>query len=288
MASSQQKLARPGPMPINERDVVEALTVRIEVMHPAAAVFSNSEMLEWPKGVHNALVRQGLLTKIERADTVVCLGCDAQCMKPVVFRVDHADRSRRAFINCDEPADHGRIRVLPSQLQQFNITLHRLSVFVAGALGLAGATASGNDSTFRLGEAKGRNGPRNIFIRLKSGRLQFLAEAEHVDLVSVLQWASNAVTVDKTKVKRLLDRKQSSASMGRKYVPDRGKQAANRNATSVRDRQLRKLAVRMIEAEGLTTTMAAERISKMKIAVTKNGQRLSPGRVRRIITERAR
>jgi hypothetical protein len=268
-------------------NLVEILVERIESMHPAPAVFSWAEMTEWPTVLREALVSAGIIAKAERADVALCLGCDMQCTKPVTIRVSPTDGSVRAFITCDEEPDLGRIRVQRHQLQQYSASLRSIGRFISQELDLTEGGISTNGMAMTLGEASGRNGGRRLLLRHDAGRLWFAVGEERVALAALLRVAGKKLTVDSALVKRMLNRKQSPDDIGHGHVSDRGKQAARRKATAARDQKIYQLAMKLKRSGALPVTEVAAHITKMKIAVTTGGKRLSTDRVRRIVAEQA-
>lgn len=84
------------------------------------ARFGADEIRLWPAGAHPALVSAGVLRRAEPAQVIACDGCERNCFKPVHVRNSPIHESAVAFITCDEPEDHGRIRVELSRLEQWH------------------------------------------------------------------------------------------------------------------------------------------------------------------------
>jgi hypothetical protein len=118
-------------------DLPRAFVERIEAAHPAPAIFVGDEVAEWPDGALEILMRVGLLRETRRASTVMCDGCEWSCVKPIVVRIKSSDRSRAAFITCDEEPDLGRIAVPLERLAQYRTTIGAMARFLARALNIS-------------------------------------------------------------------------------------------------------------------------------------------------------
>ena len=128
-------------MAIKAADIPNILVERIEAAHPAPGHFSAGETEDWPTGVLEHLLNAGVLQVANRAEVVVCPGCEYQCQKAVVVRIS-ARRERRAFINCDEEPAHGRVPINLRSLEQYSITLGLMASMLSALLGFGTPRAS--------------------------------------------------------------------------------------------------------------------------------------------------
>ena len=71
-------------MAVRVTDIPAIILERIEVAHPAPALFSAAEIDDWPDGSLDHLRECGILQTAQRAEAIVCPGCSWQCHKPVV------------------------------------------------------------------------------------------------------------------------------------------------------------------------------------------------------------
>jgi hypothetical protein len=275
-------------MALKTSEIPLLIVERVEASHPAPALFTQYEIDDWPDGVLKALIRCGVLVPAERAETRLCPGCELQCVKPVVVRAVPKLAERRAFILCDEDPALGRIRVNLTGLSQFKTSLALLSRFLATNQKWSTPRSSANGAVFALGQAKGRFGSRQLSIQLDGERLCLKVGDQLCHLATVLRWADDALAVDQAHIMRLLNRKGVTAHGVSHHIADRTAQTAKRKSTASRDREIYKLATKLKRTPGVNTTMAAEQIAKRLIANSPTGSRLSPNRIRRIITEQAK
>ena len=106
-------------MAIKTADIHRILIERIEGSHPAPALFSATEIDEWPAEALDALLNCGVLQPASRAESAWCPGCEWQCHKTVVVRTGLNSPQTEAFITCDEEPDLGRIAVPTRNLAQY-------------------------------------------------------------------------------------------------------------------------------------------------------------------------
>ena len=63
-------------MAVRARDLPAVLLGRIAQSHPAPAQFARGETDEWPDGTLAALLEAGIVYHANRADVVICPGCE--------------------------------------------------------------------------------------------------------------------------------------------------------------------------------------------------------------------
>jgi len=115
---------------------VESIFERLARTELRREVFGASEIERWPNGTLTILVDAGLLERATPAKTIECQGCERNCFKPVTVRPAAGGRPASIFIACDEPEDIGRVRVQPTQLEQWQIADEMLARAIARLLGL--------------------------------------------------------------------------------------------------------------------------------------------------------
>lgn len=237
-------------MAINEADLPKIIIERLEAYHPAPAIFSADEIVDWPEGIISDLQTAGLVQPAERAEFIICDGCHWGCMKPVVVRKQKG--SARAFIVCDEGPDLGRIEVSLERPQQYLSSLSLLAGFLRNSLGLdARAPLSGLLPLF-LGRVKGRYGDHSVSLLLRDGKLALQIGSHSRSVIEFLICRQGQLTADKVLLRRLADRKHSITQNRPRYQPNRIKQARQASATAQRNRAIRKEAFRMQRETGKT------------------------------------
>ena len=156
-------------MAIKHRDIPCILVERLEASHPASATFDADETDEWPDGIVPSLLKSGLLQETRRATALVCDGCNWSCDKPIIVRKLVASGRTRAFIQCDEEPDLGRIQVPMERLRGYRLVPRMLERFIQKAVSALGSPAPSRSSSSHLGLIKGRYGVRPIAIFMSGG-----------------------------------------------------------------------------------------------------------------------
>jgi len=102
-------------------------------------VFGAEDVREWPQGVLQALLDAGILREVEFARSVICQECPEACSVDVHFVDGGQGQESRAFIECTDRDDIGRVYVPLERLRTWRLSPKGLAEWVAHELG-AGAT----------------------------------------------------------------------------------------------------------------------------------------------------
>jgi hypothetical protein len=273
-------------MAIKAADIPNILVERIEAAHPAPGYFSAGETDDWPTGVREQLLTVGVLQGANRAEAVVCPGCENQCQKAVVVRIS-ARQERRAFINCDEEPAHGRVPINLRSLEQYRIMLNSMASMLSALLGFGTPRASKTGAQYLLGELKGRKGLRTVSIGITGGQLLLSVGAQQQPLVQVLRANATVLSIDRRQIQRLADRKGSQPNQSKirgSYQRDRSSQRERSRQTLKRNRAIFLEAKRLHRAGAGDWSAISQIISKTKLAENEKGRRISANTVRRTIS----
>jgi len=270
-------------MAIKPRDIPGVLVERLEASHPAPATFDADETDEWPDGIAHALLKSGLLQEARRATTLVCDGCNWRCDKPVVVRKLATSDRTRAFIHCDEEPDLGRIQVSMERLRSYRLVQRMLERFIRKAIATLGSAAPSSSVSPHLGSIKGRYGVRPIAIFIKDDKLTLSVGQHGKPLTELLFWSDGKVALDLAALRRLANRKRTTAKSTDRYSPNRKKQMARTRRKASRNQKIVREAKRLHDL-GHSWSAAARKIAKVEF-VAKECKPISASRVRRIIYE---
>ena len=182
-------------MAVRARDLPAVLLGRIAQSHPAPAQFARGETDEWPDGTLAALLEAGIVYHANRADVVICPGCEWQCHKAVSVRTSAANRVKTTIM-CDEEPRHGRIPVALSLLDRFATSLRTLAGLIARELELETHSPSASGSFYSLGEIKGRLGRRPVGVGIEEEEVQLIIGSERVPLVRAIRWSGEVIEID--------------------------------------------------------------------------------------------
>lgn len=88
------------------------------------------ELRQWPEATRDALIKSGLLKPTHPANTLVCNGCEENCLMPVHV----IPGTGRAFIVCDQRNDTARVPVQLDELRQWRIDQQSIIQFLCQAI----------------------------------------------------------------------------------------------------------------------------------------------------------
>lgn len=254
------------------------LLERLGAQQGAAVHIGSSELHDWPADAVAALKFARLLVTARPAAIIVCPGCERECAKPVdVFPVEDA-RPARAFIDCNEPEDLGRIPVELNSLEQWRITGETLAGAVARLLGFTKPPErDGAGKRWMLGLLKGKVHKGAVKLAAENGVV--LCVAGHtVPLAEILSLDSDRLIVDRNELLRLVD-KPAHTPGAQAYTPSIARREARKLDTHERYAAWRKAA----KALRRKPQCKSERWVSLQIAKTDLGKGSSAETIRKHI-----
>ena len=110
-----------------------------------AEVFVNEdELRQWPSAAIAAIKLQKLIAKARPASSVICPGCERECVMSV-HTTPGAPDSPAPFIVCDKRSDINRVAVSLSALEQWKTTGEMIAAMLAQMLGINRANSVAGD-----------------------------------------------------------------------------------------------------------------------------------------------
>lgn len=116
-------------------DAILELLSRLGASNGAAVLVSEEELSHWPATAVKAMKSQKLLLRARPAASVVCPGCEQECVMPV-HTLPLGPRGPASFIVCDKRDDINRVAVAAERLTQWRCDPDALCGFAAENLGL--------------------------------------------------------------------------------------------------------------------------------------------------------
>jgi hypothetical protein len=116
-------------------DAILELLARMGASNGAAVLVSDEELSHWPAAAVKAMKMQKLLVKARPAASVVCPGCERECIMPV-HTLPAGTRGSASFIACDKRSDINRVAVPIGRLQQWQASGTSIAEPLAGLLAL--------------------------------------------------------------------------------------------------------------------------------------------------------
>lgn len=186
-----------------EAALIELLE-RVGARQGAAVAVSDHELARWPSAAVKAIKSEGLITKMRPATSVICPGCERECVMPVHVLTDKA-REPAAFIVCDRRSDINRVVVSVSCLERWQATGDSVAHLLAGSLGLHRSELSSTDAArWEVGMLKGAKHSGHLVL-VADGTLTLSLAGHSIPLADVLALEDNAFKVDRRMLNRLVD-----------------------------------------------------------------------------------
>ena len=186
------------------------LLERVGASRDAAALVSEEELSRWPAEAVRELKAKKLLQRASPAVSVVCPGCEQECVMPV--HTPHAGAGTAAsFVVCDKRDDINRVAVSAERLRQWRASAAPIADLITGLLGLrsqdAGAISSGR---WEIGMLKGHKHSSHIVL-IADGQLILCVAGHKVALADVLTLDGDSFKLDKQTLIRFVDKPVAGA-----------------------------------------------------------------------------
>ena len=212
------------------RGALVELVARVGAQRGAAVRIRETDLRWWPAAAVSAMRAHRLLVRARPAATVVCPGCEADCVMPVET-IPARPRRAALFIVCDKRSDINRVALAVAHVRQWTCDGEAIARFVAGQLGLRrrrrGAGASG---TWPLGLAAGDTRHQMLSLRTR-GEVALVVADTAVPLADLLDFDDGAYTLDTAAIRHLVD---AATTADPSYTPSTTRRQARRLDTQAR------------------------------------------------------
>jgi hypothetical protein len=183
---------------------------RVGARQGAAVLINEDELSQWPAAAVAAMKSQRLLVKARPAVSVVCPGCERECVMRV-HTMPAGPRGLTSFIVCDKRSDINRVAVPISRLEQWQTTCDLIADLVAVLLGFSDSASTAADGNqWHIGVLKGKKNKSRITLLADDG-LNLSLAGHTVPLIEVLAVEKNVLTLDKGELIRLVDKPAGDA-----------------------------------------------------------------------------
>ena len=203
------------------------------------------QVREWPPGTIDVFQKAGWIRLASPASIVECCGCEENCFKPVRVRAGVQGRAAQAYVDCDEPADLGRISIPLEHLQQWQITGSQVARWIADKLKLK-EQAERQAAAVRISVGQLRGKKRRGSLELVTEKIPAVlrVSGHSLPLTDAVYLSGDRPEIDRVALRELVDRLPSSES-SKRYRPSKIKQEARKLETKERherwQREYRKL-----------------------------------------------
>lgn len=200
------------------------LLARVGARNGAAVSVSAEELIQWPAAAVAAMKSQRLLARARPAVSVVCPGCERECVMPV-HTLPAGPRGPASFIVCDKRSDINRVPVGADRLRQWRCDADAVCGFIAASLGLHRSEQHPADAgVLNIGVASG-NQRRQMLCLRTDGDLALVAGNNAMPLAELVGFRDGEYSVDHAMLRRLVD---SATTADPRYTPSNARREARK------------------------------------------------------------
>ncbi len=181
------------------------LVARVGARDGAAVRVNETDVRQWPAEAVSALKAHRLLVRARPARTVVCPGCEADCVMPVQTIPAGPPRAAARFIVCDKRSDINRVALTRAHVDQWKCDAEALARFVVEQVGLRRSRHRTDESGTRpLGLAAGDT--RHQMLGLHThGDVTLVVADTAVALADLIDFEHGAYVLDTAAIRHLVD-----------------------------------------------------------------------------------
>jgi hypothetical protein len=239
------------------------LLARVGARNGAAVLVSAVELSEWPAPAVAAMKSQKLLANARPAVSVVCPGCERECVMPV-HTLTAGPRDTASFVVCDKRSDINRVPISAKRLMQWRCDADAVCGFIAASLGLRRSDQHPADAgLLNIGIASGDRRSQMLCLQPKDN-LALVAANNTVPLAELVGYRDGEYSVDGDMIRQLVD---SATTADFRYTPSNARREARKLDTQAMYEDWRK-AYRDLKKQrrNMTGVWYSRRIEKMDIA----------------------
>ncbi len=177
---------------------------RIGANEGEAVLVSEEELASWSDSAVRALKRAGLLSVASPVASVVCPGCEEQCIMPVQS-ISTGGKRVASFVVCDKRDDINRVEVPTKRLRQWRCSAEAVCAFLAQALGLRPDRPRKADiGLYEIGLVNGKRRSQVVCLRVTEA-LELVVGQNAVPFAELMQFGDNRYSVDMGVVRHMVD-----------------------------------------------------------------------------------
>ncbi|MFI5398585.1 MAG: hypothetical protein ACHQ9S_23895 [Candidatus Binatia bacterium] len=243
------------------------LLARAGAAQGGAVLVSGEELSRWPAAAVAAMKSQKLLTKARPAASVVCPGCERECVMPV-HTVPVGPRGPSTFIVCDKRSDINRVPVSAEGQKQWRCNADAVCGFVARSLGLRRSDQHPADAgLLNIGIARGDKRSQMLGLRA-DGDLALVVANNATPLAELVGYRDGEYSVDGAMVRQLVD---SATTADPRYTPSNARREARKLDTQATYERWQK-AYRDLKRRrrNMSDVWYAQQIAKQNIAARRS------------------
>jgi hypothetical protein len=230
---------------------------------------NDEELLQWPAAAVKAMKSQRLIIKARPASSVICPGCESNCVMPVNTLPASVGKPS-SFIVCDKRSDINRVQVHPGRLIQWQCNADLIAGFVASGLGLrAPARTKDIADLWEIGIVCGDKRSQMLCLET-SGTLTLVVDDSKIPLTEFIEFHEGIYTLDAEPIRRLAD---SAATSDTRYTPSNARREARKlNTQDMYETWRKEYRALRKRRPGMPDAWYAKQIAKMDIAQRRDAE----------------
>ncbi len=251
------------------QDVLIELLARVGAPHGAAVLVNDEELSQWPAAAVAAMKLQKLLVKARPAVSVVCPGCERECVMPV-RTLTRASGAAASFVVCDKRSDINRVAIPTDLLKQWRCNAEAVCGFVAKSLGLTRSEQRSTDAGLRnIGIARGDKRTQLLALQL-NGSLTLVVGNNTTPLAELVGFCDGKYSVDATMIRELVD---AATTVDSRYTPSNARRETRKLDTQEMYERWRK-AYRVLKKQRpkMSDVWYAQQLAKLDVAAGKSSE----------------
>jgi len=242
-------------------DALIELLDRVAALHGTSALIKTDELDLWPGEAVATMKTQKLITKSRPASSVVCPGCEEECVMPV-HTVTASSDNPSLFIVCDKRDDIGRVPVAVGLLEQWHASGDSIADLIADLLGLQrSGMGSSSGGRWEIGVFRGAKHSSHIILSAGDNKFTLVLAGYSIALQEILTIDGEVLKIDKRKLSRLVDNPSAGAG-GAESAEQRG-QRLKKRVREVKDSGERAFMKFVAEEEGITVGRLQQILKKV-------------------------
>lgn len=239
------------------------LLARVGARNGTALLVSDEDLKQWPSAAVAAMKLQKLLARARPASSVICPGCELECIRPVQT-VPAGPRGPASFIVCDERSDINRVPIAAERLTQWRCDANAVCGFIAASLGLRCSDQhTADNGMLNIGIVRGEKRSQMLCLRT-NGDVALVAANDTVPLAEVVSYRDGEYLLDGAMIRRLVD---TATTADPRYTPSNAKREARKLDTQAKYEDWQK-AYRELKKrqQDMSDVWCSQQIAKMDIA----------------------
>ena len=188
---------------ISAIDYLSLLLRQLAAVDDDKFLISHEERVEVPDDVWATMAQLKIVQQAQHAKSVICDGCEENCVRPVHIYPANVKSPARAFVVCDVREDVGRVNVDFERLNQWQVSEQQLAEMVRDLLGNTQSMAKDN-ALWRLGMVNGGTHKSQVSLKFDREAL-VLASGHSVQLMELLSIDKNTLKIDLKKIKKMVN-----------------------------------------------------------------------------------